>query len=81
MSLRDELYLSLPPADRAAIDAARQGRELARLTVEDACALMTASDWVRAVRGATLKAYPRQRAQDLLNAMGDAQKALERNAP
>lgn len=58
------------PVSPRIIDAARLGRELRRMTIEDAIALMPADDAVNAIRAAFFKAYPEDRARQLLDQIG-----------
>lgn len=51
-------------------DAARLGRELMAIALEDAIALLPADQAVEAVRVAFLKAYPEDRALHLLHQIG-----------
>ena len=52
------------------LEAARLGRELRSIALEDAITLMPADDAVASIRAAFLKAYPKDRAEFLLSQIG-----------
>ena len=52
------------------IDAARLGRELNRISVEDAAALSSHTEWVKIVREATRKAFAPDQADAILAEIG-----------
>ena len=72
-ALHYKLYHSLTPSNREIIDRGRLGREMGRLSIEDGVALTAPSDAVQMVRDAFFKAYPKERAQELLSMMGKEQ--------
>lgn len=57
--------------DEMFAESARLGRELDRIGLEDAIAAMPASQAVIAVRKGFLKAYPEERAYELMRMIAD----------